>query len=59
MNNFFISSIFSTFTLIIFCKIIAFSLYEIRNENNFSGGVCTIVLTAISVVFSNVMFWIS
>lgn len=59
MNNFFISSIFTFFTLFIIGKIIAYCLYEIKKENNFFGGVCTIAVSLIAVVFSNIMVWLN
>ena len=59
MNNTFIDIIFLFFTLGLLCRIIAYGLYEIKNESNFFGGVCTIVLSIVSVVFSNIMVWIS
>lgn len=59
MNNTFIDVVFLLFTIILLCKIIAYSLYEIQNENNLFGGVFTIVFSVASVVFSNTMVWIS
>lgn len=59
LNNFFISFLFSVFTLIVLGKIVSYSLFEIKNENNFLGGVYTIALTVVAVIFSNVMVWIS
>lgn len=59
MNNAFIDFVFLVFTLVLLCKIIAYGLYEIKNENNLFGGVCTIAFSVASVVFSNIMVWIS
>lgn len=59
MNNVFLNIVFLLFTLGLLCKVIAYGLYEIRNEKNFFGGVCTIVFSAVSVIFSNVMIWIN
>ncbi|MBR3249489.1 MAG: hypothetical protein IKF83_02180 [Clostridia bacterium] len=59
MNNAVIDVFFMIFTLALLCKVIAYGLYEIKSENNFFGGVCTIVFSIVSVVFSNVMVWIN
>lgn len=59
MNNFFINSIFTFFTLFILGRIIAYCLYEIKYEDNFFGGVCTITVSIITIIFSNIMVWLN
>ena len=59
MNNTFIDIIFAIFTLWLLCKLVGYSLSEIKNENNFFGGVCAIVFSIFSIVFSNIMVWIN
>lgn len=59
MNNAFIDFVFLLFTLGLLCKVIAYGLYEIKNENNLFGGICTIAFSVASVVFSNIMVWIN
>ena len=59
MNVFFIDAIFLIFTIFIFIKITSYALFEIRNENNLFGGICTIVVTLVSIVFVNIMVWIN
>ena len=59
MNNVVIDVVFLFFTLGLLCKVIAYGLYEIKNENNPFGGICTIVFSVLSVVFSNIMVWIN
>ena len=59
MNTIFIDVIFLFFTLGFLCKIIAYGFYEIRNEKNLFGGICTISFSVLSVVFSNIMVWIN
>ena len=51
MNNAVIDVFFMIFTLALLCKVIAYGLYEIKSENNFFGGVCTIVFYAKMVLF--------
>lgn len=59
MNNAFLDITFMIFTLGLLCRCIGYGLYEIKNESNFFGGVCTIVFSIASVVFSNIMVWIN
>lgn len=59
MNNTFIDIIFLVFTLWLLRKLVGYGLYEIKNENNFFGGICAIVFSIFSVVFSNIMVWIN
>ena len=59
MNIFFIDAIFFIFTIFILIKICSYAFYEMRNENNVFGGVTTIVVTLVSVIFVNVMVWIN
>ena len=59
MNNVFVDVIFLMFTLWVLCKIFAYSMYEIKSENNLFGGIVTMVFSVASVVFSNVMVWIN
>ena len=59
MNTFFINIVFTVFTLFILIKIIVYSLYEIKIENNTFGGISTMILTFISVIFVNIMVWIN
>ena len=59
MNNAFVDITFLLFTVALLCKVVAYGLYEIKNENNFFGGICTIVFSVVSVIFSNIMVWIS
>jgi hypothetical protein len=58
MNTVFINIIFLIFTLIIFFKIIGYGLYEIKQENNFYGGIVTIMFSLVSIIFCNIMIWI-
>ena len=59
MNNIFIKLFFSLICLFILLYIISFSIFEIKNENNVFGGVATIVFTIVSIVYSNIIFYIN
>ena len=59
MNNTFLDIIFTIFTILLFCKIISYCLYEIKTENNSFGGLTTIIFSLVSIIFVNVMVWIN
>lgn len=59
MNTFFIKLIFMIFTIFIFLYTTSYVSYEITKKNNISGGIMIFVFTIISIVFSNIMFFIS
>ncbi len=59
MNIFFIDAIFFIFTVFVFIKLCVYSLHEIRNENNLFGGITTIFITLVAVLFVNIMVWIN
>lgn len=59
LNNGVIDVIFLFFTIFLFCKVIAYGLYEIKSENNLFGGICTIVFSFATIVFSNLMVWLN
>lgn len=59
MNTFFIRLFFSFVCIFIFLYVLSFSLFEIKTNRNFLGGIFTILVTAGSIIFSNIMFWIN
>ena len=59
MNTIFTKIIFLIFTLIIFLYNCSYAGFEITKKNNISGGVMVFVFTLISVIFSNIMFFMS
>ncbi len=59
MKTLFINIIFLLFTVFIFIRIISYALYEIKEENNSFGGISLIVLTFFSIIFADIMVWIS
>lgn len=53
-------NIFFTLTSIfILFKTIGYSIYELKEKNNKTGGVYIILLSLFSIIFSNIMFWIN
>lgn len=59
MNTFFIKLIFLIFTIFIFLYSASYVSFEITKKNNISGGVMVFAFTIISIVFSNIMFFMS
>ena len=59
MNTFFIKIIFLIFTLIMFLYISSFAKYEITKNNNILGGIFVFIFTVASVIFGNIMFFIT
>ena len=59
MNTFFIKLIFLIFTILIFLYSTSYANFEITKKNNISGGIMFFIFTIISVIFSNIMFFIS
>ena len=59
MNTFFIRLFFSIICLFIFLYVLSFSIYEIRTNRNFFGGIFTLLVTLGSIIFSNIIFWIN
>ena len=58
MNTFFIRFFFSIVCIFIFLYVLSFSLFEIKNNKNFFGGIFTLIVTIGSIIFSNIIFWI-
>ncbi len=46
-------------TLWAFVKTISYGIFEIKKNNNRTGGIVTIVIAIISLVFPNVMVFIN
>lgn len=59
MNTFSIKTFFSIMCIIIFGYIFSFSIYEIKNNNNKFGGIFTLIITFIAIIFSNIVSWIN
>lgn len=50
-------SLFLIFTIYILINSISYGIYEIKKENNKTGGASVIIFTIFSVIFSNIMIW--
>ena len=59
MNTLFIKIIFMIFTFFIFIYSCSYAGFEITKKNNISGGVMFFIFSLISIVFSNIMFFMS
>ena len=59
MNTLFIKIIFLIFTIIIFLYSSSYAKFEIVKKNNIIGGIVVFLFSLISIVFSNVMFFMT
>lgn len=59
MNTLYIKIIFLIFTIAIFLYSTSYAKFEITKKNNISGGIMIFFFSLISVVFSNVIFFIT
>ena len=50
--------IFTITTIYILIKTIFYGIYEIKNENNKSGGISVIVFSIIVILFSNIILFL-
>lgn len=57
MFNFVYDFIFTVISLIILVKSIAYGIYEIKTENNKSGGISVITFSIFVVIFVNFIIW--
>lgn len=51
--------IFFIITIYILLRTIAFGLYELKEKNNKTGGICVIAFSSFSVLLSNIIIWIT
>lgn len=49
--------IFLFVSIYILINAVAYALYEIREENNKSGGIVVITFAILVIIFSNIMVW--
>ena len=59
MNTLFIKIIFSIFTIIVLLYVSSYAKFEIVKNNNIGGGIFIFLLSLISIIFSNIMFFVS
>jgi len=59
MNTLFIKIMFLIFTIAIFLYSSSYAKFEIVKNNNIVGGIMVFLFSLLSIVFSNVMFFIT
>lgn len=55
MVNLFFHIFFIITSIYVFLKSIFYAIYEIKTQNNKSGGISFIVLSTIIIIFSNIV----
>ena len=58
MINYFFNFLFFIFSIFVLLKSVFYALYEIKSQDNKSGGVAVIVFTIIVLVFANVVVFL-
>ena len=58
MASFIFHIVFTLITIYALLQVIGFSLYEINELRNKSGGIVVITFSSIVVLFSNLIIWI-
>ena len=58
MVNIFYHFLFLIFSVFVLLKSVFYALYEIKTQDNKSGGVAVIVFTVIILVFANVVVFL-
>ena len=59
MNTLFVKIIFLIFTLVIFIYSSSYAKFEITKKNNIIGGIVIFIFILSSIVFSNIIFFIT
>ena len=59
MNNMHIKIIFLIFTIAIFLYSSSYANFEIKTKKNIIGGIIVFIFSLISIIFSNIMFFIT
>jgi len=59
MNTIFTKIFFLIFTIFIFLYTCSYASFEITKKNNLSGGIVVFMFSLVSLVFSNIMFFMS
>lgn len=47
--------VFLIITSYILLRTLAYGIYELKEKNNKTGGICIIILSFFSIIFSNIM----
>ena len=58
MINYFFYFLFFIFSIFVFLKSVFYALYEIKSQDNKSGGVAVIVLTVIVLFLANIVVFL-
>ena len=58
MKTIYVKIIFLIYTTIIFIYISSYSKYEITKNNNIFGGIFVFIFSLISIILSNIMFFL-
>mgnify|MGYP000669985762 CR=1 FL=1 len=58
MINYFFNFLFFIFSIFVLLKSVFYALYEIKTQDNKSGGVAIIVFTVIVLVIANVVVFL-
>lgn len=59
MNTLFIKIIFLFFTFLIFIYSTSYAKFEITKKNNIVGGIIIFIFILSSIIFSNIIFFIT
>ena len=55
----FFKILFLIFSILLICRFIAYGLYEIKSNNNKSGGISYIVFSSTSIIFCTLVIFIA
>lgn len=58
MLNYFFNFLFFIFSIFVLLKSVFYALYEIKSQNNKSGGIAVIVFSVIVIVLANVVVFL-
>ena len=58
MLNYFFNFLFFIFSIFVLLKSVFYALYEIKSQDNKSGGVAVIVFSVIVIVLANVVVFL-
>lgn len=58
MLNYFFNFLFFIFSIFVLLKSVFYALYEIKSQDNKSGGIAVIVFSVIVIVLANVVVFL-
>lgn len=58
MINYFFNFLFFIFSIFVLLKSVFYALYEIKSQDNKSGGIAVIVFSVIVIVLANVVVFL-